>query len=209
MNFGFVENVKTTGNSSLEPNKIHEVTFDGCALRTIESAKGKFEVLDIKFSNDTGSFTDAVFDPGEDIDQDGMYGKTPSNVKALAIKIKHLLDAVYPENAPKVSQLSGSWNDIRKQIVELTNPGIGTKTKIKLMGREAKNPDGTTSIFPQFPGFFAGYTKAGALYLKTPFIGNNVYFKSSELDRIKKMVEAKPTEMTETPNKTKSIDYDF
>jgi len=208
MNFSFVENVKVSA-PVLEPNKIHSVVFNGCEARTIESAKGKYDVLDIKFSNADGQFTDTVFDPGEDVDTDGMFGKNPSNVKALAVKVKHLLDAVCPENSPKVSQLQGSWLEIRNQIIELTAPGIGKETKIKLLGRERADQMGNKSIYPEFPGFFAKYDRNGNLYLATNFIGNSVYFKSSELTKIKNMQTATPTPMGSEESGSKTVDYDF
>lgn len=180
----------------LDGNAIYDVTFDGCEARDIQGVQDTtkvFHVLDIKFSNDEGIYTHTIFEPAEaDMeDRQGPFGPQPSNVKAMMLLFKHLIDAVNPELGKAIdnkekSLATSSWDALRKLMVQATDPGKGTQTKIKLV----KNNKGVAT----FP-FFAAYSKEGKLYMQTNFIGKNIFFTNKELDRITKATEAKPTDV--------------
>jgi len=199
MNFDFSETAGASASmhQQLAGNKIHEVTFDGCEARDIKGVQDPsktFKVLDIKFSNADGSFTHTVWEPRDSDYEDtaGVYGNNPSNVKSMMLLFKHLIDAVNPELGKKIDDgevklTAANWDALRKLIVESTNAGVGVQTKIKLMLNNRNEPT--------FPGFYASYNRAGKLYMRTNFIGSNVFFTSKEEDRMKKQSEAKPTPM--------------
>lgn len=197
MNFGFNETIGVSQsgvNSILEGNNIHEVTFDGCEARDIQGVQDAtkvYKVLDIKFSGKGGKFTDTIWEPKDTdaVDRESTYGPTPSNVKAMMLKFKHLIDAVNPELSKQLDSKektlsAANWDSLRKIMVEATKPGIGTTTKIKLI----KNKKGE-AIFP----YFAAYSKEGRLYMKTNFIGANILWTAKELQQIEKAKTATPT----------------
>lgn len=197
MNFNFGETAGASQNSrkaTLEGNKIHNVTFAGCEARTIEGVKDPnavYNVLDIKFENEDGVFTQTYFEPRDSDMQDrpGTFGDQPSAVKSMMLFFKHLLDAVNPVLAAEIdaktkSMAVSTWTALRQFMVAHTTDGIGTKTKIKLI----KNKKGE-AIFP----YFAAYTKDAVLYVKTNFIGDKVFFSDKELATIDRMSKATPT----------------
>lgn len=212
--FGMTAGASQNGaRQNLEGNLIHEVTFDGCEARDIQGVQDPsktFKVLDIKFSNKQGTFTDTVWEPKDTDyeDRQGPYGPQPSNVKAMMLKFKHLIDAVNPELAEKVDKgesklTASSWDGLRKLMVKATENCVGKATKIKLI----KNNKGE-AIFP----YFANYDKTGKLYMSTNFIGDNIFWKTKELEKINAAKEAKPTDTESTtavPQSTADIDFTF
>lgn len=199
----------------LEGNAIHEVKFDGCEARDIEGKQDptkKFKVLDIKFSNNDGYFTETIWEPTDaDMeDRQGPYGSQPSNFKAMMYKFKHLIDAVNPALAAKIDsgeqKLNAStWDGLRNLMVQATTPGIGKTTKIKLI----KNNKGE-AIFP----YFANYSKEGRFYMSTNFIGDNIFWTSKELTKMQNAATATPTssdtfEMPAQEQPTANIDFTF
>lgn len=202
MNFNF--NV-TSGSSqsverpTLEGNKIHTVTFDGCEARDFDKrdGSGSFHVLSIKFHNANGDFTHTVWEPRDEdaVDNVGPFGKQPSNVLRMIYLFKHLIDAVNPELGKKIDEGTASldapnWDALRKLMVEATAPGVGTETKIKLI----KNNKGEA----QFPYFLAyeDATKGVNPRMTTNVIGNNVFFSTREQEKINKAESAVPTAMS-------------
>lgn len=214
MNFNFDGVVsQNTVKKVLDGNKIHNVTFDGCVIRDFNGTQDPsktFKTIDIKFSNDEGVFTHTVFEPVSQEDfEDGQnnYGPTPSRVKQYLCLFKHLIDAVNPELAKEINNKTKSlnapnWDALRKLVVDSTNPGIGTKTQIKLF---TKVKDGnTTSVFP---AYFLNYNRDGVLYMSTNFIGDHLFFTKKEISRIESAAVAKPTTDIEE-NSSKSISND-
>ncbi len=182
--------------TSLAANTIHDVIFDGVEARDFKSKDDpskEFHVLDIKFSNADGTFTHTIWEPSDDNgdfdDREGLY-TSPSVYKEIMLVLKHLIDAVNPSlgkaiDAKEKSLSTSSWNALRDLIVDVTKESIGCKTKIKLV----KNNKGLAV----FPSFVAGYSKTGNLYLKTNFIGNNVFWTNKELEKMKNEKTATPT----------------
>lgn len=183
----------------LEGNKIHEVTFDGC--EAVELKDGTMKVLRIKFSNDEGTFTHTIFEPreGDDKDTEGMYGKNPSRVAEMMCLFRHLGMAVCPELTEYINSIQGNvtWDQIRKKIVEVTTPAVGTKTKIKLLTRKRNDPNtGQERSEAVFPSYFLSYSREGRLYMRTNFIGDRTYFTDKELTAIKNQETKKPVAMS-------------
>ena len=201
MNFDFGMTAgasQSTARKQLEGNNIYDVKFDGCEARDfagVQDPTRSFKVLDIKFSNEDGYFTDTVWEPTEQDMQDsqGAFGPQPSNIKQMMLKFKHLIDAVNPDLAKKIDSgeqklNAPSWDALRQFMVKATTPGIGTATKIKLI----KSNKGEA----RFP-YFANYNKAGQLYMSTNFIGDHIFWTNKELNKIKQANEAKPTTPTD------------
>ena len=173
----------------LEGNKIHEVKFDGC--EAFDTSTGK-STLRIKFSNKDGVYTHTVWEPqeGDDKRPSSAFGEMPSNMETMMYLIKHLIDKVNPVYAKdlddkKASLATTSWDAFRKKIVEVTSPGIGVTTKIKLV----KGNNGKA----RFPYFLGIRKDNNAVYMKTNVIGDNLFWLNSELDKINKENNAKPT----------------
>lgn len=201
MTYSFDDTAGISQNSAkkaFEGNAIYEVTFDGCEARDFEGkqdASKTFKVLDIKFSNPDGYFTHTVFEPTEEdaVDREGAFGPQPSNVKAMMLLFKHLIDAVNPELGKAIDRKekslnTTSWDSLRQLVVKATDSGKGTTTKIKLI----KNNKGE-AMFP----YFANYSKEGALYMSTNFIGKNIFFTNKELNKISEAKTAAPTPVEE------------
>jgi hypothetical protein len=202
MNFNFngseIANVGAS-KGQLEGNKIHDVQFDGC--EAVELKDGTMKVLRIKFSNDEGVFNHTIFEPrdGDDQDTDGMYGKNPSRIKEMMTLLRHLGAAVCPALVEYINSINGSvtWDQIRKKIVEVTTPAIGTKTKIKLLAKKRTDPNtGAERNDAVFPSYFLSYNREGALYMRTKFIGAHLVFTDKELTAIKNQENAKPVSVS-------------
>lgn len=202
MNFNFngldIANVGTS-KSQLEGNKIHDVQFDGC--EAVELKEGTMKVLRIKFSNEEGVFTHTIFEPreGDDKDTDGMFGKNPSRILEMMTLFRHLGAAVCPELVEYINSIKGSvtWDQIRKRIVEITTPAIGTKTKIKLLAKKRVDPNtGVERNDAVFPSYFLSYSREGSLYMRTKFIGSRLVFTDKELTAIKNQENAQPVKVS-------------
>lgn len=217
MNFDFSETAGLSQSNVVKPlegNKIHTVIFDGCEARDFagqQDPSKTFRVLEVKFHNDEGVFTHTIWEPREEDAQDQPNpwgGMRPARLTEMKYLIKHLIDAVNPDLGKKIDKKEASltaqnWVALRNVIIEATNPGKGTETKIKLV----KNNKGE-AMFP----YFLNYSRDGKLYMSTNFIGNGVFFTTKELDKIKKS-ETKPVEIDTTPSldtpKQENTDFDL
>jgi len=198
MNFNISETAglgEISTSRQLEGNKIHTVKFDGCEATDLKD--GQYHTLQIKFSNDEGSFTHTIFEPREQdmVDGQSVYGPTPSMMKNLTTTLRHLGAAVSPGltqflNNPLPDM---SWDLFRKKVVEASKDGIGKETKIKLLARETTDANGLKQTRVEFPRYVVGYRRDGGLFMRTNFIGDNVYFTKKELEDIQKVANAKPT----------------
>lgn len=182
----------------LEGNKIHTVKFDG--IEAVDMKNGELHNLRIKFSNDDGYFNHTIFEPqpGDDQDTEGAFGPNPSRVKTMMTLLRHLGAAVCPDLITAINSFDEktTWEQIRKKVIEVTTPAIGTETKIKLLKRQRTNVNtGELETEVQFPGFFLSYNREGKLYMKTNFIGKGIYFSDKELTAIKKQETAQPVTM--------------
>lgn len=202
MNFNFNETAGASQSQSLpqlEGNKIHEVTFKGCELRDITGVKDPsqvYKVLDIKFTNDKGYYTDTVFEPkpgDEKRPENEIGGKKyvkPSNIENMMLEFRHLIDTVNPELGKQIDSKektisASSWDGLRKLMVEATKSGIGVNTKIKLI----KKKDGN----PRFPYFSMIDKDTNKAIVAGNFIGDKLYFSTYEQQQIDKAEKAKPT----------------
>lgn len=194
--FSEVGSAQSTSRKPLEGNKIHRVTFDGIEMKEVEGKQAHnagtiYKMLEIKFSNEDGYFTHGIFEvTKEDMaDRDSQYGPQPGNGVVTMKTFRHLIDAILPElgaeiDAKTKSLSATTWDGLRKLLVEITTPAIGTITSIKLI----KNKKGQ-AIFP----YAFAYNKDKVLYMKGNFIGDKVFFSDKEQTAIAKEANAKPT----------------
>lgn len=183
--------------AQLAGNQIHDVTFKGVEAKTIESKDGtKFNILSIKFANDTGIYEDTVFElkNGDDVRKKNNFGyENPSALEELAFKVKHLLAAVNPKVAQQITDKGGlkmgSWKELTDFVVKHTEKAIGAETQIKLLERtDAKGVKRSN-----FPGFVLGISKKNELYPKTNFIGAKLAWTAKEQEKINAATTATPT----------------
>lgn len=209
--FGMTAGVsQSSTRKQLAGNNIYEVKFEGCEARDIQGVKDPnqvYKVLDIKFSNEEGTFTDTIFEPRETDFQrvEGQYGPQPSNVEYMMIKFKHLIDAVNPTLAEKINKKESSikapnWDALRQVMIKATDPGKGVTTHIKLLSK--KNSNGMEeAVFPRY--FARVYDDVPRLI--NNFIGEKLVFTASEQKRINDAQNAKPKEVEAFPSVTDNV----
>ena len=188
--FSEISGISTsTGAALLEGNKIHDVVFDGCEARNFKGKDGSEKhVITVKFKNDEGIFTHTIWEPsvaaGDFVDKTDPY-PSPSVIKHIMVFVKHLTEAVNPKAVGDLGKKTPSWDAFRHLVVDITTPGIGVATKIKLLTDKSGN-----AIFPRY---FLGYTKENELFMRTKFIGNNLKFTDKEMTTIKAAATATPS----------------
>lgn len=188
----------STATQQLPGNQIHEVTFKGVETKTIESKTGeKFDIISIKFANDSGNFEDTLFElkKGDNERKKNNFGyENPSALEELQFKAKHLLAAVAPKVAAQIEEKGGlkigSWDAFGKFLVKHANVGIGAQTQIKLV--ERTDAKGIKRI--NFPSFVLGVNKKNEVYPKTNFIGSKLVWTAKEKERMETTATAKPTD---------------
>ena len=218
---------QSTSKPRLAGNNIYDVKFDGCEIQDIQGVKDPsvmYKVLKFKFSNDEGTFEHTVFEPKADDfkrtesklkNKNGNEEKIPqpSNVEAMMLFFKHVIDGFAPEVAAKIDKkeisiTAKTWDELRQKVVTLLSKSKGNSNKIKLI----KNTNGEA----RFPSFFTGLSREGIAYVRNNFIGQKVAFSSYELDRIKNASEASITpassftpEVGTTSSDDSGLDLDF
>lgn len=215
MNFNFSETagLGASGSRQLEGDKIHTVKFDGCEATDYKD--GQFKVLRIKFSNEDGSFAHTIFEPRPEDFQDtqGSFGPNPAVIKTVITTLRHLGVAVSPNLSKVLDELPNnlSWDQFRNKVVEAAQDGVGKETKIKLLKRERTDPNtGEKRVEAEFPRYILSYDRSGKLYMRTNFIGKNVYFTKKELEEMQKRETAAPTAINAAaPAGQKLADPDF
>lgn len=191
---------KSNVKANLEGNRIVTVTFDGVESKEIVSKKDgtKYDILNIKFSNEEGIFEDGVFEPkpGDEKRKVSDQGYTnPSVVEELMAKFRHLIAAVNPELDAQIESKAKSltapnWKALCILMGKATAKGIGKTVQIKLMN----DKDGKG----QFPRYYLGISRNDKLYMRTNFIAPNgsvLAFTDKEKERMATVAAAKPTSM--------------
>lgn len=191
--FDFSEVTVNSGfqGNTLEGNKIHNVTFEGCEAKDFNGKDGSLKkVLEIKFKNNEGAYTHTLWEPmGDDFNDTETPYRNPSRVKQTLALIKLLISAVNPTIMDKLSIKCSSWDELRKLVIDSTNPGKGTEVQIKLL----KNNKGE-GIFPMY---FYSYNKEMEPYFSSYFIGKHLKFTDKELKRMEATPTVAPTGVSE------------
>jgi len=227
MNFNFETTAgasQGTSRAVLEGNKIHEVVFKGIFERDIQGVKDAsqvYKVLDVKFENENGVFTDTVWEPkgsdGDRRESTSFKGEkliSPSNIEAMMLKFKHIIDAINPELGEQIDNKekkigAKDWTGLKQVMVKATEKGIGKTTNIKLI----INNKGEV----QFP-YFANIDKSnGNPIITNNFIGDKLFFSSYEQKKMSTQATAKPTAASSfdlgttasSSQSTEDVDFDL
>lgn len=144
------------GNQFLKGNEIHEVIFLGATYKTQpkKDGSGEWEIFEIKFQNDNGTFTHGMFGPDktdkqkfkEYFERKCPWGTEylPSQAEVLQVTIKHLIDAVAPEVGKLINKKdpetldklnTKDFKSLIEAVSEITAEAVrdGKETKIKLV----------------------------------------------------------------------------
>lgn len=201
-------NTAGASQSSVKPrlkgNEIHEVQLDGCEVQDIVGVKDPtqtYKVLKIKFSNEDGNFEHTVFEPKPDDFKRGESSFTnkngntekipqPSNVESMMLLFKHIIDGFVPEVAGQIDRkekelTAPNWDKLRALVTAILEKGKNRTNKIKLI----KDKDGNG----KFPGFFAGVSREGTVYVRNNFVGPKISFTAFEMSKINGEANSTPT----------------
>jgi hypothetical protein len=210
---------QSTAKSRLKGNEIHEVQLDGCEVQDIVGVKDStqtYKVLKIKFSNEDGNFEHTVFEPKPDDFKRGESNFTnkngntekipqPSNVESMMLLFKHIIDGFVPEVASQIDRkekelTAPNWDKLRALVTAILEKGKGRTNKIKLI----KDKDGNG----KFPGFFAGVSREGTVYVRNNFVGTKVAFSPYEMTKINGEANSTPTaaKSYNTPSFEETVD---
>lgn len=171
-----------------------------------------YKVLDIKFENEDGYFSVTNFFPKDGDDErrefDGKNGGKvvmPSNFETLMAIVKQTAQILNPAGFEKMQAASSkfrSFDDVAKALIQITEKAKGTKTKLKLIG---KNRDG--KVVADIPRIVA-INKEGESFISDNYIGDKLFFTDYEETQRSKFVNAKPTEMPNDSIATDTIGVD-
>ena len=200
-NFGISkESAVKTVRPQLKPWNIYDVTFVGCEVRTFKGTKDPsvtYQVLDIKFENEDGYFTVTKFfpKPGDDArrkvaTKNGGERELASNFEELMNIVKQTVEVLTPEGFKKMSELSPkfkSFDDVAKTLIAVTDKVKGSKTKIKLVGRNRDNR--VVAEIPTITSVFDGVAT-----ITDNYIGSKLFFSNYEESKRAEYLNSKPTD---------------
>lgn len=190
----------------LTPWNIHDVKFMGCEIKEFDGKKdttAHYKVLAINFENEDGYFSVTQFFPKAGDDERREFdskngGKIimPSNFETLMAVVKQTAQVLNPVGFEKMQAASSkfrSFDDVAKALIQITNSVKGTKTKLKLIGR---NRDG--KVVADIPRI-VGINKEGVAFISDNYIGDKLFFSDYEETQRSKFINATPTEMPNDP----------
>jgi hypothetical protein len=200
-NFGISkESAVKTVRPQLKPWNIYDVTFLGCEVREFAGKKNPdetYKVLDIKFENEDGYFTVTKFFPkaGDDARRkvaakNGGERELASNFEELMNIVKQTVEVLTPEGFKKMSELSPkfkSFDDVAKTLIAVTDKVKGSKTKIKLVGRNRDNR--VVAEIPTITSVFDGVAT-----ITDNYIGSKLFFSNYEESKRAEYLNSKPTD---------------
>lgn len=206
-NFGIsAESAVRSTRRPLSAWNIHEVEFKGCEIREFAGRKdpsAQYKVLAINFEGEDGYFSLTNFFPkdGDEVRRefDGKNGGKvvmPSNFEVLMAVVKQTAQVLTPSGFEKMQAASSkfrNFDDVAKALIQITDKVKGTKTKIKLIG---KNRDG--KVVADIPRIVA-INKEGEAFISDNYIGDKLFFTDYEETQRSKYVNATPTEMPSDP----------
>lgn len=186
--------------------EIHNVVFKGADKPDFNGKDGKtYKTVVLKFENEVGTFSATIFEPSdEDYTRKPSQfgGLNPCRVDIILDEFKQIIEAVnptyYKANIEGASPRFKNWEELRTAFVELTKPGIGVQTKIKL----EKNKKGE-AVFPAFP---LTITRDGILKRTSTYIGNNIAWTDKEVKTKNNYVTAAVTPIA--PRASLGLDLD-
>lgn len=175
--------------------EIHNVVFKGAEKPDFNGKDGTiYKTVVLKFENEVGTFSATIFEPkDEDYTRKPSQfgGLNPCRVDIILDEFKQIVEAVnptyYKEHIEGASPRFKNWEELRAGFVDITKPGIGVHTKIKL----EKNKKGEA----QFPAFPMTITRDGVLKRTSTYIGSNIAWTDKEVKAKNNYVAAAVTPM--------------
>lgn len=206
-NFGIsAESAVKSSRRPLSAWNIHEVEFKGCEIREGVSKNDPskaWKCLDVKFENEDGYHNVVLWAPkdGDDVrrEYDSKNGGKvvfPSNFEVLMAMIKQTAQVLNPAGFEKMQAASSkfrSFDDIAQALITITEKAKGTKTNLKLVGR---NRDGR--VVAEVPRI-VGINKEGEAFISDNYIGDKLFFSDYEETQRNKFMNATPTQMPNDP----------
>lgn len=191
------------------PSGITTGTFVKAWLDSFESKDGKkYTTLSFDFNLDgAGEYKYRLFEPTSAERTIDSYGRqNPSQVEQFFMKIGHLLSAINPVASRKLSnkeiELSGSFEEVCKQIEELCKESKGIKVKLKFL---------PVNGFNGLPNYAALISKKGSLFIGSSFIAPiDGVLELSEYDKraIERESERREKANTESPSTVGELGLD-
>ena len=180
----------------LQPWTINPVVFKGVEEKSGTTKDGNiWKAIQFKFSGDKGIFEPMFFCPKEGGDQRltgetaGRKWELPSQIEQLSCAIAHVVGTLAPANYAKLQNVSLDLPKDFDKLVEIVKkalaPAINKSTNIKLVG--------DNKGYATVPNFIN--VKDGSVYIYNNWLGENLAFSSSEIKKMEKIKNTKPTEI--------------
>ena len=189
-------NTKATATTRIQPWTISEVQFKGVEERSGNTKDGGvWKAIQFKFAGANGIFEPMFFCPKEGGDQRltgetaGRKWELPSQIEQLSCAIAHVVGTLAPANYAKLQNVSLDLPKDFDKLVEIVKkalaPAINKSTNIKLVG--------DNKGYATVPNFIN--VKDGSVYIYNNWLGENLAFSSSEIKKMEKIKNTKPTEI--------------
>ena len=180
----------------LQPWTINSVVFKGVEEKSGTAKDGNtWKAIQFKFSGDKGIFEPMFFCPKEGGDQRltgetaGRKWELPSQIEQLACTIAHVVGTLAPTNYAKLQNVSLDLPKDFDKLVEIVKkalaPAVNKAINIKLVG--------DNKGYATVPNFIN--VKDGSVHIYNNWLGENLAFSSSEIKKMEKIKNTKPTEI--------------
>jgi len=210
-NFGSLATTQavSTNRAMLKPWGIYTVKFKGAEKRELPNKSNPdnpWKLLDFKFENESGYYTESIFYPTEESNKRNKYERpdkssyeTPSQFENMMTLIAQIVNAVSPEGFKKLQEISPkikSFDEMATYIIKLTEKAIDKETNIKLVGRTLTSGERAGSVLPRSPRVVA-LNKQGEVFTCDNFIGENLHFSDYEEGKRNEYLNTVPTSNVE------------
>ena len=207
-NFSSLADTSFVGSQTqyLKAYNIYEVTLDKIAIETIKGVKDpttSFQVVALEFKvtdKNPGVFNTNLFFPkavAEDLERpkfkndSGHEYERPSRFENFKFTLMQIVEVLNPEGANKIKAVASKFKtveDFVKAIIKVLEGKNNVVTNLKLVGR---TNNGT--VYATLPNA-CGINKSGEIF-PINFLGNNLTFSAYEMTQMKKLNDAKPTDV--------------
>lgn len=210
--FGDMNMSAVNTSAALKPWGIYDVTFDGISKEEMKGKKdpnASYNTLKISFSNSEGKFSKNLFIPSKPEDyernerdnKEGHKYQTPSHWEEFKWQLLQLVQVLSPSGIETIQKQSSKFKspeDYVKLVIDILTKAKGTKTKLKLTGRNSNG-----NIYADIPRITA-VNHDNDLFICNSFVGDRVAWSSYEAGQKALYESAKPTSMESA--ETKGID---
>lgn len=184
-NFSFNDN-EFKVSKAIAPYGIYDVIFKGCEYKTGESNGKKWESFNFRFETEIGEYySDCIFfdeaTANERRTMDLSNGGKLTYPSSYEVTMKFFVQLIKALNPEGLKTMQGStynsFKEVCDKVIEILSPKLGTKTKIKLDGKNVKG--NIKACLPKF----VKISKNGEAYMSDLFIGKDVKMTPYELGK--------------------------